>query len=118
MEVCSQHLHQTPTPPSIRVSREVPRDLERVALRCLEKKPEARFQSVTELRDALRACQIEPWTADDARRWWDEHPLSSAPARVDGEVTTETQAGVSPTAVTVDVRERMTAEIRSGVRTA
>jgi serine/threonine-protein kinase len=117
MDVCSQHLHQAPTPPSVRASRTFPHDLEAVILRCLEKKPELRFQSVMEMREALLACKVESWTASDAQKWWQEHPLLMT-ARVEKDITHQTMDGVSPTAVTVDVSERIVAEIRSGARTA
>jgi serine/threonine-protein kinase len=117
MDVCSQHLHQTVTPPSVKASRDLPQDLERVILHCLEKKPDRRYQSVAELRDAIAACKIPPWTPADAQKWWAEHPIIG-PARVEKDITHQTQDGVSPNAVTVDVKERMIEELRSGARTA
>jgi eukaryotic-like serine/threonine-protein kinase len=117
MDVCSQHLHQTVTPPSVRASRQLPIELDRAILQCLEKKPDQRYQSVAEFRDALFTCKIDPWTAANARQWWQEHPVIG-PARVETHITHQTQDGVSPTAVTVDVKERMIAELRSGARTA
>lgn len=117
MDVCSQHLHQTVTPPSVRASRQLPLDLERVILHCLEKKPDQRYQSVAELRDALAECNLPPWTPADARQWWVEHP-AIGPARVDEHITHQTAGGVSPTAVTVDVKDRMIEDLRSGARTA
>jgi len=49
----------------------MPASLEEVVLRCLAKKPEARFQSARELHDALEACAREaPWTQEDARDFW------------------------------------------------
>ena len=49
-----KHLTETPVPPSVkRPDRAVSPGLERIAMRCLEKKPEARFQSAEELLRAL-----------------------------------------------------------------
>jgi serine/threonine-protein kinase len=41
VEVCAQHLHTAPKPPSTLVS-EVPPELDALVLRCLEKSPELR----------------------------------------------------------------------------
>src|SRR5207302_10729465 len=44
---------QAPTPPS-RINAAVPRELEAVCLKCLEKEPAKRYPSATELADSLR----------------------------------------------------------------
>jgi serine/threonine-protein kinase len=72
VEVISQHLHQTPEPPSARVPG-IPTDLEAVVLRCLSKDPNGRPQSATELRRLIEACAVEPWDSDRARAWWRDH---------------------------------------------
>ena len=42
-----------------------------IVLRCLEKSPDDRFQTVGELASALADCQAsDDWTRDDAKRWW------------------------------------------------
>jgi serine/threonine-protein kinase len=63
------HAHDPVVPPS-HLRSEIPADLERVILRCLAKKPNDRFESVNELRQALADCAVGDWTADDARAWW------------------------------------------------
>lgn len=63
------HAHDPVVPPS-RLRSEIPPDLERVILRCLAKKPDDRFESVNELRQALADCSVSGWGADDARAWW------------------------------------------------
>ncbi|MFO0555667.1 MAG: serine/threonine-protein kinase [Polyangiaceae bacterium] len=68
--VCAAHLNEEPEPPSKRLGRELPAKLEAVVLRGLAKKPEARFGSASALREALLACDVEPWTEEDARQWW------------------------------------------------
>jgi serine/threonine-protein kinase len=55
---CIAHLHEAPLPPSMRVGRPVPRDLERLILRCLAKRPEERPESAAAFREALLACQV------------------------------------------------------------
>ena len=55
-------------------SVEVPIELESIVLRCLEKWPEERYQTVEELEAALRAVPLEQtWNLDRAREWWTLH---------------------------------------------
>lgn len=76
-DVCAQHLHAPPVPPSLRLGRPLPEDLESTVLACLAKKPADRPQTADELRDRLLACDIPPWTTENARQWWREHPPES-----------------------------------------
>ncbi len=71
VEVCGHHLHTSPTPPSERLGRPLPADLERVILGCLEKDPERRPQTAAELGTRLVAlsCRSE-WTHQTADHWW------------------------------------------------
>jgi serine/threonine-protein kinase len=73
MEVCAQHLHAVPVPPSERLGRELPAHLERLILACLAKKPEQRPETARALRDALLALDVPAWTEERARAWWREH---------------------------------------------
>lgn len=74
VEVCSQQLYGIPTPPSIRIGKSLPADLEHIVLRCLEKDRESRFENVRALRDALDACRdAHVWTECDAVDWWARH---------------------------------------------
>lgn len=50
--VMTKHLYEKPTPLHMR-NRAVPRQLEMIILKCLQKRPEDRFQSPTELLNAL-----------------------------------------------------------------
>jgi eukaryotic-like serine/threonine-protein kinase len=65
------HVNDEPDPPSRKTNMPIPADLEAVIMKCLEKKPEDRPQSAEELDRLLAACEGEPWTAEDARRWWE-----------------------------------------------
>ena len=71
VEVCGQHLHTPPVPPSQRTSRPLPAALESLLLRCLAKRREDRPQSARELERALGDCALAaPWNEDDAREFW------------------------------------------------
>lgn len=76
-----KHLQSDPVPPSKRTSAEIPPALERIVLACLAKRPEGRPSSAGELGRALSAVAIDPWTQEDAKRWWDDK-RSPAPRRV------------------------------------
>jgi serine/threonine-protein kinase len=86
VEVCSHHLHTAPEPPSKRLERPVPADLEALILECLAKKPAGRPAGADELRRRLEACEdFGRWTADQARAWWQEkgEALATAPQAVE-----------------------------------
>jgi serine/threonine protein kinase len=72
VEVCSHHLHTRPEPPSERLGKPVPTDLERLILACLEKEPARRPASAAALRDALRELDDGGrWSELAAREWWE-----------------------------------------------
>ncbi|MBI4702567.1 MAG: serine/threonine protein kinase [Deltaproteobacteria bacterium] len=74
LEICSHHLRSEPEPPSARLGRAVPADLEALILECLRKQPEQRPQSARELLRRLESCQgCGGWGREQARAWWDEH---------------------------------------------
>ncbi|WP_239013950.1 serine/threonine-protein kinase [Archangium violaceum] len=98
VEICSHHLHTSPTPPDVRLGREVPRDLSDVLMRCLSKHPDCRYASARELRLALEACaDAGKWTEEDAERWWEAHGsvMEQARPRRDPSALTGTQTFVS-----------------------
>ncbi|MDY7231661.1 serine/threonine-protein kinase [Hyalangium rubrum] len=73
-EICSHQVNTQPLPPDIRSGRELPPDLCGIILRCLEKRPEARFANARELRMALEACaDAGRWTELEAELWWDRN---------------------------------------------
>jgi serine/threonine-protein kinase len=74
VEVCIQHLHATPEPPSARLNAPVAADLECLILECLAKRPEDRPTTAHVLRERLRACESAgQWTNARAAQWWAEH---------------------------------------------
>jgi serine/threonine-protein kinase len=73
IQVIQSHLQAVPQTPSARLGRPLPGKLERLVLECLEKDPNLRPESAKALMDRLAACDdVEPWSADEARRWWKE----------------------------------------------
>jgi serine/threonine-protein kinase len=73
VEVCGHHLHTAPTPPSERLGRPLPRNLEELILRCLAKDPADRPASAEALQTALRHADPRDWSPEDAKRWWRAH---------------------------------------------
>ena len=81
VEVIVQVLQQTPIPAS-RLRTGVPRDLETICLKCLEKNPRSRYSGAADLADDL-ACWLEnrPIKARPAQwpervvKWTRRHPL-------------------------------------------
>jgi len=71
VEVCGHHLHTSPIPPSVRLDRSLPADLEELVLSCLQKNPEHRPQSAADLAERLSRldCRSE-WNADERMTWW------------------------------------------------
>ncbi len=75
IKVLLAHAHEAPQPPSV-FRPDLPADLEAVVMRCLEKRPQDRYQDVLSLRAALMACtSAGTWTREDAARWWQSRGL-------------------------------------------
>lgn len=70
-----QHAKDTPVPPSARNELVIPAALDRLVLRCLEKRPAARPQSAWELSQQCVECagSLPAWDAERARAWWNTH---------------------------------------------
>jgi serine/threonine-protein kinase len=85
MATLLKHVHEPPVPPSHRTQNPIPAALESVVLACLAKEPAGRPASADVLSAMLgqAVAGIEnPWTAADARRWWQQHqPRRREPAR-------------------------------------
>ena len=101
VEVVAHHLHTQPVPPSQRGVGQVPSDVEAVLMRCLEKQPEARFDSARDLGVALASCvNSSPWSLDRAAQFWTDRrgAPQRAPSRAD--------STAHPT-LTIDVDDRV-----------
>jgi len=74
LEVCAHHLHSVPVPPSERLGRSLPADLEALLLSCLAKSPSERPKDAAAMCAALEACDDSGgWSLRDAVEWWDEY---------------------------------------------
>lgn len=51
---------------------EVSPELEEIIMKCLEKKPDDRYQNSAELLEALEQLQVNCWTQAQASAWWSE----------------------------------------------
>jgi serine/threonine-protein kinase len=83
LAVLVAHVQTAPIPPSQRTELEVPPELERVILACLEKDPAKRPQSALELARLLATCPVpQSWDSRRAETWWRTHvPPVAAPRR-------------------------------------
>jgi serine/threonine-protein kinase len=89
MKVLIRHLHDAPMPPSQLTELPVPKELDDLILRCLEKDPGLRPQDALDVAARARRCRVRTqWDGDHARAWWESHlpelcdPALSSNARV------------------------------------
>jgi eukaryotic-like serine/threonine-protein kinase len=70
LKVMIAHASQEVVPPR-KINSEIPAELEEIVLRCLEKDPDHRFQSIIDLRNAITDVPIEDaWSSELAAKWW------------------------------------------------
>ncbi|MGD8376043.1 MAG: protein kinase [Acidobacteriota bacterium] len=106
-EVCGQHVHARPQPPSARLGRTVSPDLEAILMACLEKEPGRRPAGAREMREALLACKSAGgWTEGRARRWWEE-TLDWSAVKGDLRAAPATPRTADRTALSVDLGSRL-----------
>jgi tRNA A-37 threonylcarbamoyl transferase component Bud32 len=92
MQMLVRRLQEEPPSMSSRAEVQVPRELERIVLWCLDRRPDHRPQSAAELSRTLADVPVDPWTEDQARQWWAVN--QPAPPRV-LERTTEIETALS-----------------------
>jgi serine/threonine-protein kinase len=69
-----QHVQTPPVPPSKKSELPIPRQLEAILMKCLEKDPAFRPSSALELESQLaRVVCDAPWTNERAQEWWKAH---------------------------------------------
>lgn len=77
------HATERPKAPSNVCTQPVEPELDALILRCLAKQPSERPATAEELRSLLVATGLaEQWTRDDARAWWNAHPLPKVGERL------------------------------------
>jgi eukaryotic-like serine/threonine-protein kinase len=77
MALLIAHARDEVTPPS-QIRADVPADLEKIVLRCLEKNPDERFQDMVDMEQTLAQCvAANGWTQSCAARWWQNNSLGS-----------------------------------------
>jgi eukaryotic-like serine/threonine-protein kinase len=79
LDVISKHMHVEPEPPSLYSPGDLPRELDDLVLRCLEKNPERRPVTAREVSRLLGSIPLQDaWDAELAEKWWAENlPLES-----------------------------------------
>ncbi|HEX5033074.1 MAG TPA: serine/threonine-protein kinase, partial [bacterium] len=86
VDVIVKHLTEAPRPPSQVTELPIPPELEKIVMRCLEKRKEDRFQNVDELSRALQDLALEEtWDQEKAREWWNLHFTPSESPTVEPE---------------------------------
>lgn len=74
VELIVDHVKTIPERPSVLSEVPIPKELDDIVMKCLEKKPEDRFQTAQDLEAALAAVLCDQtWTWEKARKWWDLH---------------------------------------------
>ncbi|MEE9132228.1 MAG: serine/threonine-protein kinase, partial [Gemmatimonadota bacterium] len=74
VELMIDHVRKVPSPPSEVSELEIPPELDAIVMKCLEKEPADRFQTIRDVAAALRAVPAdEAWTWEKAEQWWGLH---------------------------------------------
>jgi tRNA A-37 threonylcarbamoyl transferase component Bud32 len=71
MQALIDHVHAEPVPPSARLGKPLPRELDQFVLDCLRKKPDDRPRDAAALLERLMAAPpAGAWSNTQARAWW------------------------------------------------
>jgi serine/threonine-protein kinase len=105
-EVLAHHLHTTPVPPSQRTARPIPRDLEDIILRCLQKDKNDRPADARTMQHELSRCAAAgSWRREDAAGWWRRFRESDAASS--SESVSVAPVDAEAVTVTVDLASRL-----------
>lgn len=70
-KILVQHMKTYPKRPSELTKNPIPIVLEKIVMKCLEKDMDRRYQTVSELADALAEVPLDSlWTQETAQAWW------------------------------------------------
>ena len=71
MQVLVDHVHAEPVPPSSRLGRPLPKEVDAFVLDCLRKNPDDRPQDAGELLARITSYHLAgQWSGAHARAWW------------------------------------------------
>ncbi len=71
MQALIDHVHTEPVPPSARLGQPLTKELDRLVLDCLRKKPEDRPSDASELLERIESSRLAgTWSNTHARSWW------------------------------------------------
>jgi len=74
VELIVDHVKTIPQRPSQLSELAIPPEVDNLVMKCLEKNPDKRYQSSSDLRWALDGIKFEfPWDECQAREWWGLH---------------------------------------------
>ena len=72
MQTLIDHVHAEPVPPSTRLGKPLPKELDRLVAECLSKKPDDRPSDAGELLNRIGAANLAAsWSNAQARMWWE-----------------------------------------------
>ena len=87
VKILLAHAQKAVVPPS-QLQGDIPPDLERIVLRCMEKSPADRYQSVSELAAHLARTGLHgKWTREHAYQWWQSNGKAAELVILDGHPT-------------------------------
>ena len=73
LQMIAKHIQEAPLPPSERTELPVAPELDRIILACLAKEPDNRPGSALQLERMLGEIELQPWSEEEATRWWRTH---------------------------------------------
>jgi hypothetical protein len=79
VDLCQKHVATPPIPPSERLGKPIPPELESAILACLEKSRAKRPQTARDLAALISRCaEATAWSIEDSDAWWGRHERGQA----------------------------------------